>query len=461
MQNVGKYQIINEKNLDVHKIESELCVLSFSQKPDKQKIVALINANPNVQFWLSTPNMDREDVIFANQMGIQNVLPYPLEIDTVDKYISGLKLATEKNEHNSFNLPPLTNAKLMVVDDNIMNIELIEETLRGLGINIEVYTQPKNAIEQIQQNSYDLFLLDILMPEISGFDIAEEIKNSNLNKNSPIMFISALSDYEYKISGYNVGACFYIEKPFDVKILRRQVYNVLKEEELKKHSNQSKDKYLAMITHDLKTPITAEINALKLLLKNSLGQLNEPQQEIISDILSSAKFLKSLTDNILCSYKHKSSQLELSTETCNFIKLITDSIEETKYLLKDKELQIQFKTNLSHANISLDIIEIKRVINNLIGNAADYAPFGSKIELDLSKIGNEYLFSISDSGCGIKLENPNDIFDCNMTLAKESKRIGFGLGLFISKNIVESHGGRIFAESKIGEGTKITFSLPA
>ena len=100
-------------------------------------------------------------------------------------------------------------------------------------------------------------------------------------------------------------------------------------------------------------------------------------------------------------------------------------------------------------------------MNNLIGNAADYAPVGSEITLNLTKVGNEYIFSVADRGCGIKLENPNDIFDCNMTLAKENKRIGFGLGLFISKNIIESHGGRIFAESVSGQGTTITFTLPS
>jgi two-component system CheB/CheR fusion protein len=150
----------------------------------------------------------------------------------------------------------------------------------------------------------------------------------------------------------------------------------------------------------------------------------------------------------------------LHKEECDLISLIKEVINETKYLLKDKEISLKFETKLSCAITNVDIIEIKRVINNLIGNAYDYAPVGSEIILSLVKIAKEFYISVSDSGCGINLKNPNDIFDCNLTLAKENKRIGFGLGLFISKNIVENHNGRIFVESEVDKGTTITFTLP-
>lgn len=460
MQNIEKYQIIDESNLNIHKINSNLCVLSFKTKFDIAKIRDLIRVNPQVQFWLSSPNLGRDDIICANEIGIKNILPYPFDEKIITKYLEGLSISNQKSDENSIQSTIFKDMKIMIVDDNVMNIELLEEVLRGLGFHLEVYTQPLNAIEQINLKTYDLFLLDILMPEISGFDIAQVIKESKLNKNSQIMFISALSDYEYKISGYDAGACLYVEKPFDVNLLRRQICNVLKKEELKREINSSKDRHLAMITHDLKTPITAEITALQLLLKNKLGDLNELQQEILSDILSSAKFLKTLTDNILCSYKHNNSQIELYKEECDLISLIKEVISETKYLLKDKEISLKFETKLSCAITNVDIIEIKRVINNLIGNAYDYAPIGSEIILSLVKISKEFYISVSDSGCGINLKNPNDIFDCNLTLAKENKRIGFGLGLFISKNIVENHNGRIFVESEVNKGTTITFTLP-
>ena len=458
MQNIRKYKIITESNLEIKKIDDRLCILNFATHPDKFKVKTLIEHNPDVQFWLVVPNVSKDDVVWANELGIKNVLPHPINENIIDKYLEGLS-ANQNNENSQAPLKPLNNIKIMIVDDNIMNIELLEEALRGLGICIEAYTQPQNAIENIKQNHYDLFLLDILMPEISGYDISEAIKQTQ-NKNSPIVFISALSDYEYKLTGYNSGACLYIEKPFDVEITRRQIYNLLKKEEIKKNFNKSKDEFLAMITHDLKTPISAEINALKLLLKNNLGELNEPQQEILTDILSSAKFLKTMTDNILCSYKQNNSEIEFRPEKHDLITVIENCINETKYLLKDKEINLKFETNLTKAPVFIDIIEIKRVINNLIGNASDYAPIKSQITLNLTKLNNEFIFSITDQGAGINLPNPNDIFECNMTLAKTNKRIGFGLGLFISKNIITSHGGRIFAQSELNKGTTITFTIP-
>ena len=459
MQDIQKYQIID--NFDRCKIDSRLCIITAKVKENTERIKELIQANPQVQFWLSVKNMNRDEILLANRIGIKNVVSYPIDETVVETYLKAINLDSAKPAEDETVIKPLEDIKVMVVDDNIMNIQLIEEVVRGLGVSLEVYTQPVNAVDKIKTDKYDLFLLDILMPEISGFDVAEAVKNSGLNKNSPVIFISALSDYEYKIAGYNAGACCYIEKPYDVGILKHQIYNLLKKEEIKKKINKARDAFYAMVTHDLKTPISAEITALQMLLKKNFGDLTAEQKEIINDILSSVKFMKTMTDNILCSYSQKNSNPGLKLGPGDFITMINTSIQETKYILEEKEISLEFKSDVKSAPVTADEIEIKRVINNLIGNASEYAPRGSKIVLRLTRSGGEYTFSVTDSGCGINLENPNDIFDENVTFAKERKRIGFGLGLFISKNIVTAHNGRIFAESKVNHGTTITFTLPA
>ncbi len=460
MQDIQKYQII-DKIFDGCKIESQLCILTTELKTNINSVKKLIQMNPQTRFWLSAKKLEREEILLANSIGIKNVIPYPIDEAVVNTYLKALKPDKAKSPGVNIPLQPFSEARVMVVDDNIMNIQLIEEVVRGLGITLEVYTQPVNAVEKIKNGKFDLFLLDILMPEISGFDLADTIKNSELNKNTPVVFISALSDYEYKIAGYNAGACCYVEKPYDVEILKHQIYNILKQEEIKNKINKARDAFYAMVTHDLKTPISAEITALQMLLKNNFGELTEEQKEIINDILSSVKFMKTMTDNILCSYSHTNTEPKFKMLPEDLKTVIESSIQETKYLPEEKEISLEFLSDIPKAVVMIDIIEIKRVINNLISNASEYAPFGSTIILRLTKSGGEYTFSVTDSGSGIKLDNPNDIFNANVTLAKERKKIGFGLGLFISKNIITAHGGRIFAESKENHGTTITFTLPA
>ncbi len=459
MQDIKKYQII-DNDFKECKIESKLCIITAELTKNSGLLKHLIQTNPDTQFWLSVKSMDRNEILLANSIGIKNVIAFPIDETVVDTYLKAIDVSSARNIESEIQLEPLDDIRVMVVDDNIMNIQLLEEVLKGLGIAIEVYTQPANALDKIKTDKYDLFLLDILMPDISGFDIAETVKSSELNKNSPVMFISALSDYEYKMAGYNAGACCYIEKPYDVEILKHQIYNILKKEEIKKKINKARDAFYAMVTHDLKTPITAEITALQMLLKRNFGELTDEQKEIINDILSSVKFMKTMTDNILCSYSHGNTKPALKLVVENLVDIVNTSIQETKYILDEKDIKLKFKSDMEKAPVNVDVIEIKRVINNLIGNASDYAPSGSTIVLRLSKSGGEYTFSVTDSGCGINLDNPNDIFGENVTFAKERKRIGFGLGLFISKNIINAHNGKIFAESKINHGTTITFTLP-
>ena len=112
-----------------------------------------------------------------------------------------------------------------------------------------------------------------MMPEMSGFELARKIKDTQLNKDAIIVFISALSDSHNKIKGYDLGSFAYIEKPFDVNIVKSQIFNILKSKKAQEVISSSKESFLATVAHDLKTPISAGINALNLLLGENLGEL--------------------------------------------------------------------------------------------------------------------------------------------------------------------------------------------
>lgn len=442
----------------INPAQYELCIIKTDFK-DMKIIKKYAKRYLQVEFWIASNDLSRENILSANNCGVKNVIPFPVDMNIVKDYFKQKSTNYAKSQFKE-NISVLKDFKVMIVDDNIMNVELLSEVLSQLNIEAKTFLKPAEAMDALQHEKFDLFLLDIMMPEISGFDLAVEIKNNHLNQDAAIMFVSALSDSEHKIAGYNLGSCAYIEKPFDVDIIKSQIYNVLKTKKLQESTKAAKETFVAMVTHDLKTPVNAEIRALELLMQNKLGDLTPTQYEIINDILNSAKYMKNMTDNLLCKYKTESGTFELSKESLSLKSLALECIDETKYILKEKNQKVVFDCKVEDAQTSFDYLEIKRVIQNLIANASEYAPKNSDIIVEIFRSENSIGFSVQDFGAGIDLPEPNDVFKKYLSLAKKQKKTGTGLGLYISKMIIEAHNGNIFIESKSGFGTKIIFVLP-
>lgn len=442
------------KNLALKK----LCIIKTDFKNINQ-IKKFCKTHTNLEVWIASTEISRKNILSANSCGVKNVIQYPVDTKIIHDYFRK-KDKEESTGIQTSNPYYLKGLNVMIVDDNQMNIDLLVETLLPLGLEIDTFLKPVEASKIVAHKKFDLFLLDIMMPEMSGFDLAKIIKTTKVNADTPIMFISALSDPENKIRGFNLGSCAYIEKPFNVSVVRSQIYNALKTKRLQDALNDRKETFLAMVTHDLKTPVNAEICALELLLKNQNSELDGFQSEIINDILGAAKYMKNLVENVLHKYKFDNETLTLNKSHTSLKMLIVECIEETKYLFEDKDQQIIFNCSARNSDVEIDCIEIKRVIHNLLINSIEYGYKSSKIIIELFETNEEFIFSIKNSGHGIDLKNPNDVFEKFISIAAKDKKAGTGLGLYISKKIVEAHGGTISAESKVDDYTKITFTLP-
>ena len=351
----------------------------------------------------------------------------------------------------------IKNANILIVDNNISNILEIQNLIEEFG-NIEFSQNPIEAVKTLNTIKYDLIIVEICMQGMSGYQFAEKIKQSYLNLMTPIMFISSISDAQTIINCYKYESASFINRPFNPIITKTQIYNILKTEALKYSIEKEKEQFIATLTHDLKSPINAEICALKQLLKKDNPNL---QNEMLEELLNSAKYMKLITDNILCYYKQKNKGLALKKEVVNFEDLIESSINDLKYLANDKNIKINFHNNILEPSIELDVLEIKRVINNLLSNAIEYSFKDNCIDINLNTKNNSFIFEIRDYGIGINTENLNNIFDEYMSLAKQHKKTGFGLGLNICKKIIEQHNGEISIDSTYGAGTRIQFKLPA
>ena len=354
----------------------------------------------------------------------------------------------------------LKGMKVMIVDDNQMNIGILQETLSGTGLDITAFTNPLDAKRAVMSENFDLFLLDVIMPDMSGFELGKFIRKSELNSGSLIMFISALSEPEDKITGYNLGSTAFIEKPFDINVLRSQIMNTLKTKQLNDAMNDTKESFLTMAAHDLKSPINSEIMALELLLKNFNHSKNEFKESIITDILGATKYMKNLLENIINKYKFDKNKYTLQKTPAPIKSLIEESIEEIKYAIADKNQRIHLINKAKTKKIPIDYLEIKRVVYNLLTNAMEYAPKNSVIEIELSENKKYMVFSIKNENRGIPIKNPEELFDKFISRAKKNKKISSGLGLYISKKIVVSHGGTIRIDVKNPKYVRFVFTLP-
>ncbi len=220
------------------------------------------------------------------------------------------------------------------------------------------------------------------------------------------------------------------------------------------------DTFLAMFTHDLKNPVNSGIFALEMLLKGTNNNLNDFQKEILTDVLNASKYMKNLIDNALCKFKAENGELKLNKQNYSIKNLIEQCIADTRYILNDKNQTLNFYSPKNDIIASFDIVEIKRVINNLISNASKYSPKNTEINIILKKIHHKIYFEIQDHGCGIKLQELDKAFEKYMRLANDQKSAGTGLGLYITKLIIDAHCGDIKIDSKLQKGTKISFTIP-
>jgi len=439
-------------------IPTKLCILNLDlKKSQKDEISSFINKYPETEFWLVTNNSSREIVKLAQEVGITNIIDAPIDIEFVDKYLENDIQIVCKHA-------PIDNSlscKVVIVDDNIMNIKLLEEILSDFtNLDICSYQKPELILDELESQKFDLFLVDVLMPNMSGFELAEKIKISKINSSTPIVFISAMSDTENKLNGYNLGAYSYIEKPYNVEVVKSQIYNLLKNIDSNKLEESLKDSFVAMLTHDLKSPINAEIRALELLMGHKFGEISNCQNEVIGGVLNSAKYMKQITDQILSHYKLKNGKIELKKERCCLETLVKEAVEEMRFLFEEKSQKVKFKCKVKNTDTCVDTIEIKRVLINLLSNAIEYSPTDSKISIELSKSHNFYVLKVKDSGYGVDVDNKDTVFNEYMSMAKKYKKIGFGLGLNICKLIISAHGGSIEMDSKPQKGTVVKFTLP-
>lgn len=361
--------------------------------------------------------------------------------------------------------------RILAVDDTPDNLILLETILESEGFEMDLVADGKSALEQIIQSPPDLILLDVMMPGMDGYEVTRRIRNNPEINYIPILLVTAYKESSV-VQGLDAGADDFICKPFDTDELLARVRSLLRLkhslDEQQKMARQRED-FVSRMTHDLRTPLVAADRMLNLFLQETFCKISPEMKQAITVMLRSNHNLTQMVNNLLEVYRFDAGKKTLNSESCNLPQMVTEVIQELSPIASDKKLDLKIDTSSldktsENAGIVIgDRLELRRVISNLIGNAIKFTDTGS-IEARISETDapidgkNWLIVEIQDTGYGIALEDQETIFE--RFRQGRNKRAGSGLGLHLSRRIVEAHQGKIEVSSEQSKGSVFTVHLP-
>jgi len=223
-----------------------------------------------------------------------------------------------------------------------------------------------------------------------------------------------------------------------------------------------KSEFLANMSHELRTPLNAIIGFSQVLRERMFGELNEKQEEYLDDILSSGNHLLSLINDVLDLSKVEAGQFELEVAPFSLREALERGVVMVRERATTNGIAIELEAGLNVDIVTGDERRIRQVIFNLVSNAVKFTPAGGAVDVRATRADGEVRVAVADTGPGIARDDRERIFEeFQQAAAGIKQRDGTGLGLALSKRLVELHGGRIWAESELGKGSTFTFTLPA
>ncbi len=245
----------------------------------------------------------------------------------------------------------------------------------------------------------------------------------------------------------------------EVENEKKKIIAVIKDITDQKELDKVKEDFVATLTHDMKVPIVAESNILEFLLQNRFGELTNEQKEVISNIQTSNRELNELVQTMLETYKLKDSGITLVKETIDINSLIGEIREEMRTIIEKSNLKLNYSTKFDFCCVA-DRSQLKRVIKNLIQNAVSHSGTAEFIDINVYEYDKMLNIDIKDYGKGISQDEIEKIFNKYYSTAKKFRKIGTGLGLYLSDQIVKAHNGKILVTSEIDKGSTFSVRIP-
>lgn len=368
--------------------------------------------------------------------------------------------------------------RILVVDDIPANVELVCNILDEMDYDLYIANNGLEALNQIANISFDLILLDVMMPALDGFSVAKMIKKQQKNKDIPIIFLTAKTDTNSVINGFDAGGVDYITKPFNKKELLVRVETHLKlkhsndliQQQIKtlnqqklelNESNQLKDTIFSIIGHDLRGLVGTNMQLSDLLMSFDDEDDIEDINDIAHRIYSNSESTMTLLDNLLQWGKSKTRKLQYSPKRFDLSNIIPRILDTLQSGISNKKIHV-LSLIKQGSYIFGDINMIETIIRNLVSNAIKYVNIGGDISLNLMNESESQVIEIQDNGMGMTDDIKNKLFSVDSSIIRKgtNNEKGTGLGLLVCKEMVDLHGGTLSVLSEVDQGTTFLIRLP-
>ena len=417
-----------------------------------------------------------------------------------------------------------TKADILVVDDMPDNLRLLSSLLREQGYKVRKVTGGEFALKAVKLAPPDLILLDILMPDINGYEVCQRLKESEQTRDIPVIFLSALDGAIDKVKAFAVGGTDYVAKPFQsaevlarvehqlkIRKLQKQLteQNIQLQEEIErtyrseialKNLNQElesrveartnnlkqanirlqkleselesalakekifsdlKSQIIATISHEYRTPLTTILSSTELLKAYRHKWDESKQIKHFERIQSTVAQMVVMLDDALLLHKAEFEELEFNPVTINLASFFGKVTKEFGVQEAVGKYNFTFTTSERNITLNADVELARKILVNLLSNATKYSEKGGEVSVRLFREGDRVIFQVRDEGIGIPSEDRDRLFESFSRGSNVGMIRGMGLGLAIAKKCVDLHSGDMTVESEEGKGTTITVSLPA
>lgn len=362
--------------------------------------------------------------------------------------------------------------KILIVDDVMSNVLLLKVLLTNEKFAIATASNGRQALEQVEKENSDLVLLDVMMPDMSGFEVAQHLKSNPNTADIPIIFLTALNSTADIVKGFQVGANDFISKPFNKEELIIRVTHQIslvaakrlilsKTEELQR-TIAGRDKLYSVIAHDLRSPMGSIKMVLNMLILNLPSEkIGAEMYELLTMANQTTEDVFSLLDNLLKWTKSQIGKLNVVYQDVDLVEVTDGVIEIFSMVASLKKIRIhEMKPEKMMVNADIDML--KTVVRNLLSNAIKFSKENSEVLVKMEEVDGMAVVSVQDYGCGISEEGQKKLLhtDTHFSTFGTNNEEGSGLGLLLCKDFVVKNGGKLWFTSKEGEGSIFSFSIP-
>lgn len=370
--------------------------------------------------------------------------------------------------------PQHKEGKILVVDDEKSIREILSRTLAASGFTVKSVSSGPDALEMIHQEHFDLMITDLLMPEMPGNELIEKARE--ILPDLIVIVITAHATVETAVKALQQGAYDYITKPFKPEIMIPVIERGLEKSHLRQRNaelqaitkklqelEQMKSDLLDTITHEFSTPISIIKAYVDMFLEKSFDSSNPRHIEGLRSIRSAVIRLERLVMNLLTLSMGKGKSLELKREKILIQDIVSNALSQLNDEINKKNINVVLNVEPNIPAIEADPSKLSIAVLNLIDNAVKFNKTNGIVRISVSNLKtNSVGVAISDTGIGIPEDKLEEIYSpfTQVDMSSTREHQGTGLGLAVSRTIVEGHGGKITLKSKLGKGSTFIFVLP-